>query len=54
MAGDNNLRISVEILKFYAFDFSHLIIEGPNSELSTKITSNWPWIYAKRMKLCAC
>jgi len=42
MAVDNNLRISVEILKFYASGFSSLINEGLNNDLPTKITSNWP------------
>jgi len=43
MAMDNNLRISVEILKCYVSGFSSLIIEGPNNDFPTKITSNWPW-----------
>jgi len=54
MAVDNNLRISVEILKLYASGFSSLIIEGPNNDFPTKITSNWPWICAKGIRLCAC
>ena len=44
MAMDNILRTSVGILKCYASGFSCLIIEGPNNDLPTKITSNWPWI----------
>jgi len=53
MAVDNNLRISAQILNFYASGFSCLIIEVPNNNLPTKITSNWPRLYAKNMRSCA-
>jgi hypothetical protein len=35
MEADSILRISSEILNFYASDFSYLIIGGPNSDLPT-------------------
>jgi hypothetical protein len=38
MEAENNLRISAEILKCYASDFSDLIIEGPNNDLPAKVT----------------
>jgi hypothetical protein len=38
MEAENILRISAEILTFYASDFSYLVTEGPNNDFPTKVT----------------